>query len=69
MDSELKHSRKPPERPETEPSGVSCEGALAPSIKLINLLDTHIAETRAKFPDDPPYTGLPDYEEDGDENS
>ena len=37
---------------------------IAWSSKLINLLDRHIAETRAKFPDDPAYEGVPDYEPD-----
>ena len=39
------------------------------SNKLITLLDTHIAETRAKFPDDPPYEGVPDYDEEEEEDS
>ena len=39
------------------------------SNKLISLLDAHIAETRAKFPDDPPYVGSPDYEKEDEENS
>ena len=34
------------------------------SARLIKLLEAHIAEVRDKFPDDPPYEGYPDYEED-----
>ena len=39
------------------------------SNKLIDLLDAHIEDVRSKFPDDPPYVGAPEYDEEEEEDS